>query len=167
MISITESGMVFEFEDDQIFQMEGSELHRRMGDAIKTVEFITCLKDNELDFVEAKSSSPRPTQDNQERFEEFITEIADKFIHSFHLYLSAILGRHQNHKINGSFVALDNSKVQYKFILIIKGHQIEWLLPLKDALEKKILPHRKIWQSKVILMNEVVAKKYKLVKEWN
>ena len=165
MKRITESGMVFQFPAEQIFQIEGSALHRDIGEGIKTVEFIACLKDNELDFIEAKSSSPRPTKENQDRFEEFISEIADKFIHSFNLYISAFLGRHDNHELTGRVGAVDNSKARYKFILIIKGHQIDWLLPLKDALEKKILHHRKIWQSKVILMNEEIAQKYKLVRK--
>ncbi len=165
MKNIIESGMVFEFEDDQIFQIEGSDLHRSIGDGIKTVEFITCLKENQLDFVEAKSSSPRPAKGNQERFKEFIDEISDKFMHSFQLYLSAFLGRHGTHGITGNIMVVDHSKAKYTFILIVKGHEIEWLTPLKDALEKKILAHRRIWKSEVVLMNETIAKKYKIVKE--
>ena len=134
MKRIIESGMVFAFPEDEIFQIEGSELHSSVGDGIKTVEFIACLKDDELNFVEAKSSSPKPTQDNQERFEEFISEIADKFMHSFYLYLSAFLGRRRKSKITGRVAAVDHSKAKYKFILIIRGHRIEWLSPLRDAL---------------------------------
>jgi len=40
------------------------------------------------------------------------------------------------------------------------------LQPLKDAIYKKLLHQNKIWRSSVILMNEKIAKEYKLVKEW-
>lgn len=91
MKRITESDMVFEFADEKVFQMEGSELHASVGDGIKTVEFIASLNENSLNFVEAKSSSPQPG--NQKDFWEFINEISEKFLHSFALYLSAALGR--------------------------------------------------------------------------
>ena len=157
--------MVFEFAEDKVFQLEGTELHHSVGEGIKTVEFVTCLKENELIFIEAKSSSPRPIRDNRVRFDEFISEIADKFIHSFDLYLSALLERHRPYTITNRFAEQDHSKEQYKFILVINGHQIDWLPPLQAALEKKILFHQKIWKSKVVLMNEKMARQYNLVKE--
>ena len=165
MTRIEESGMVFEFAEDKIFQLEGSALHHGVGDGIKTVEFVACIKKNELLFVEAKSSSPKPEKDNQVNFDKYISEIAEKFIHSFDLYLSAMLERHLPQRITGRVAAQDHGREQYKFILVINGHQIEWLPPLKAALEKKIMFHRKIWTSDVILMNESIAQKYKLVKE--
>ena len=165
MTRIVESGMVFEFGEEKIFQIEGSALHHSVGDGIKTVEFIACLQENKLLFVEAKSSSPKPEKDNQVNFDKYISEIADKFIHSFDLYLSAMLERHQPHRITGRVATQDHGKEQYKFILVINGHEIEWLLPIKEALEKKIMFHRKIWRSDVVLMNEVVAQSRNLVKE--
>ena len=96
---------------------------------------------------------------------KFNSEIADKFIHSFDLYLSALLERHLPQRITGRFAAQDHGKERYKFVLVIHGHRIEWLPPLKAALEKKIMFHRKIWKSDVILMNESIAQEYKLVKE--
>jgi lysyl-tRNA synthetase class I len=165
MTRVLESGMVFEFAEDKIFQLEGSELHRSVGDGIKTVEFVACLQKNKLLFVEAKSSSPKPEKDNQVNFDKYISEIADKFIHSFDLYLSAMLERHQPHRITGHVSEQDHGQEQYQFVLVINGHQTEWLQPIKEALEKKIMFHRKIWRSDVVLMNEVVAQTHKLVKE--
>ena len=165
MTRIKESGMIFEFAEDRVFQIEGSELHRSVGDGIKTVEFVVCRKTNELLFVEAKSSSPRPEKDNSVDFEGFINDVADKFIHSFDLYLSALLGRHQPHMITGRVAEQDHSKERYKFILVINGHREDWFLPLKEALDRRILFHRKIWKSDVILMNEAMAQDYKLVRE--
>ncbi|MBS2904951.1 hypothetical protein KFV96_27945, partial [Klebsiella pneumoniae] len=108
---------------------------KNVGNGIKVVEFILLSKENELSFIEAKSSSPKPVKDNIIRFNEFINEISDKFIHSFNLYYSAILQRCKEcEELNASFMNLDNSQINFKFILVIKGHRTEWLMPLSDAL---------------------------------
>lgn len=167
MVQIKESNMIFgDFQEDRIFKIEKSKLHNKIGDGIKVVEFLLLKDEYELDFIEAKSSSPRPTKDNIIRFNEFIEEISDKFIHSFNLYYSAILKRNENYgEINNNFLKLDSSKIKLKFILVIKGHEIEWLLPISDALKKKLSYHNTIWKSEVIVMNDKIAKKYNLVKE--
>lgn len=158
--------MVFgNFEDDKIFQIEKSILHDKIGNGIKVVEFILLKNINELNFIEAKSSSPRPTKDNVIRFDEFIGETSDKFIHSFNLYYSAILKRNENYQeIHSNFFELDNSKIKFKFILVIKRHEIEWLMPISDALKKSLSYHNTIWNSEIVVMNENIANKYDLVK---
>lgn len=115
--------MIFgEFEDNKVFQIEESRLQQKVGNWIKVVEFIFISNENELSFVEAKSSSPRPVNDNIIRFNEFIDEISDKFIHSFNLYYSAIMKRNENYtEIDTSFFELDNTKIKFKFILVIRG----------------------------------------------
>lgn len=164
MLEIIESGMLFEFPESELFQIEKSELYNKIANnGIKTVEFVIRLNENKLGFIEAKSSSPRPGSGVNEPFEKFIDEICDKFMHSFHLYLSAILGRHQEHNMSNSLVEMDASKIQFDFFLIIKGHEIEWLLPIKDAFEKSLLFHRKIWNSNVIVLNEQIAMKRNLI----
>lgn len=165
MIQVKESGMTFEFNEDQIFVIEKSDLHSKIGNGIKTVEFIVCLRENELAFVEAKSSSPKPIKENKEIFENFISDITEKFEHSFNLYLSTILRRYNTHEIHTKFFSIDYKSVKFKFILIIKGHEIEWLQPLSDALYRSLLYHNRIWKSSIILLNEQMAKEYQLVKE--
>lgn len=166
MIQINESNMIFGyFEEDRVFQIENSKLHKNIGNGIKVVEFILLSKENELSFIEAKSSSPKPVKDNIIRFNEFINEISDKFIHSFNLYYSAILQRCKEcEELNPSFMNLDNSQINFKFILVIKGHRTEWLMPLSDALKESLSYHNTIWKSKVIVFNDELAKKYKLIK---
>jgi hypothetical protein len=166
MVEIKESNMIFgDFEEDKIFNIEKSKLHNKLKNGIKVVEFVLLRNENELNFIEAKSSSPRPTKQNVIRFNEFIDEISDKFIHSFNLFYSAVLKRNKDYgEINNNFFELDNSKIKLKFILIIKGHEIEWLLPISDALKKKLAYQNIIWKSEVIVMNDDIANKYKLVK---
>lgn len=167
MVQINESNMIFgDFEEDTIFQIEKSKLHNKIGNGIKVVEFVLLRNENELNFIEAKSSSPRPTKDNIVRFNEFIEEIVDKFIHSFNLFYSTILKRNKDYgEMNNNFFELDNSQTKLKFILVIKGHEIEWLLPISDDLKKKLSYQNTIWKSEVIVMNDKIANKYNLVKE--
>lgn len=158
--------MIFgDFDEGKIFEIERSKMHNKIGNGIKVVEFVLLRNENELNFIEAKSSSPRPTKQNAIRFNEFIEEISDKFIHSFNLFYSAILKRNKHYgEINNNFFELDNSQIKLKFILVIKGHEIEWLLPVSDALKKKLSYQNTIWKSEVIVMNDKIANKYNLVK---
>ena len=168
MIQITESNMNFgDFEEDKVFQIENSKLYKNVGNGIKVVEFILLSKENELSFIEAKSSSPRPTENSSIRFTEFINEISEKFIHSFNLYYSAILRRvtdDEGAEINSRFKKLDNGEIKFKFILVIKGHKVEWLMPLSDALKKNLAYHNTIWKSQVVVLNDEQAKEYRLIK---
>ncbi|AQS05036.1 hypothetical protein [Clostridium beijerinckii] len=169
MIEISESGMIFGvYEDDRVFRIEISKLHDKIGNRIKVVEFILMRKQNELDFIEAKSSSPKPIQDSEEKVEKFnkyIEEITDKFIHSFNLYYSAILGKNNHYnEISSKFLDLDNSILNFKFILVIKNHKEEWLVPILNALKRNLAYHNTIWKSDVIVVNEEIAKKYNLIK---
>lgn len=166
MEQIIESNMIFgDFEEDKVFKIENSKIHNKIGNGIKVVEFVLLKNDNELNFIEAKSSSPRPTKYNIIRFNEFIDEISDKFIHSFNLFYSTILRRNKDYgEVNNNFFELDNSKIKLKFILVIKGHEIEWLLPISDALKKKLSYQNTIWKSEVVVMNDKIANKYNLVK---
>lgn len=165
MIQIKESNMIFgDFQEDEVFKIEMSTLHNKIGSGIKVVEFVLLRNNNELNFIEAKSSSPRPTSNNIIRFNEFIDEISDKFIHSFNLFYSAILRRNNDYdEISSKFFQLDNSKTKFKFILVIKGHDIEWLLPISEALKKKLSYQNIIWKSEVIVMNDNIANKYNLI----
>ena len=158
--------MIFgDFEENKIFKIEKSKLHNKIGNGIKVVEFVLLRNENELNFIEAKSSSPRATKQNVIRFNEFIEEISDKFVHSFNLFFSAILKRNKDYgEIDNNFFELDNSQIKLKFILVIKGHEIEWLLPISDALKKKLSYQNIIWKSEIVVMNDDIANKYNLVK---
>lgn len=165
MIQVRESNMLFEFEENQIFRIENSQLHIGMGEGIKSVEFVVSLKEREFVFIEAKSSSPQPIKDNQEKFDAFIKDVSDKFVHAFNMFLTAILHRYHDETIPTNFLEMNKKDAVFKFILIIKGHRMEWLPPLQDAFSKNLLYHRKIWGSHVVVMNEELAKDYRLVKE--
>lgn len=165
MVVIKESNMLFgEYEENKVFKIENSELHNKIGNGIKVVEFILLRNGKYIDFIEAKSSSPQPSNDNKERFHEFIEEISDKFIHSFNLYYSGIMKRNIGYEeISNDFFELDLRKINFKFILVIKDHKEEWLIPLSEAIKKKLIYHNRIWKSDIIVINEKLAKQYNLV----
>lgn len=163
MVEIEESGMTFgPFESSHIFWIEKSELYKNLHN-IKTVEFILEHNDN-LQFIEAKSSSPRPVPDNTVRFEQFIDEISQKFLHSLNLYCAGILGRHgSSNDIPDSMKNMEHQKLSIKFILVIKNHQTEWLMPIQDALDQKMSSISAIWESQVAVINEKIAQQHWLI----
>lgn len=167
MVAITESNMVFgDFDDDKIFEIEKSKLHKNVGNGVKVVEFILIKDENNLTFIEAKSSSPSPISGNEENFDKYINDICDKFMHSLNLYQSAIFKRNNGHEeISENFRLLNNASIKFKFILVITYHKKEWIPPILDALKRKLIPYNKIWKSEVIVINGEDAKKFGLVKE--
>ena len=73
-------------------------LHQSIGEGIKTVEFILLSRNNNVLFVEAKTSCPNAENKDenttkQESFEKYYQEITEKFCDSFQMYLAAITGR--------------------------------------------------------------------------
>ena len=163
MIEIEESGMKFgPFECSHVFRIEKSKLYKSLHN-IKTVEFIL-ENNNKLQFIEAKSSSPKPVPDNLVCFEQFIDEISQKFLHSLNLYYTGVLGRHGSaNDLPDAMKEINHQHVSIKFILVVKNHQDEWLMPIKDALEKKMRSISSIWGSQLAVINEKTAQKYKLI----
>lgn len=162
MITINESGMTFgPFEESCVFKIESSQLYQNVQkNEVKTVEFV--LKESgQLRFVEAKSSSPKPNQGNGEKFETFIDEIYRKFLHSINLFYAGILGQHEsNNDIPDNMKIAET--VSIKFILVIKGHEIDWLPPIAEALNRKMKPILSIWNSQIAVFNDKMTKRYGL-----
>ena len=55
----------------------------------------------------------------------------------------------------------DNPKMMY--VLIIKDSEIEWCQPVQEELNQRLYKLMKIWQLKVSVVNEEMARKYKLL----
>ena len=87
-----QSGM--DFIADNAFHIEESEVYSKIGEGIKSVEFIRAV-DDKLVFVEAKTTFPNPDNpsvENYKRFQAEISDVCDKFIHSLNLYSSIKAG---------------------------------------------------------------------------
>lgn len=168
---ITESEMNFgKFDEENLFHIEDSKIYKDLGDGIKTVEFILKWKKNEILFLEAKTTCPNSANKNEsmektQKFEEYYSEITEKFIDSLQVYLAAVMGRYQDlTEIGAELRSVDSMKeIQLKFILVVKNAKdITWLAGPLAELKARLLQVRKIWGVEVAVLNEELAREYKL-----
>lgn len=62
-VIIEESGLLFgEYNEQDVMHIEKTTLYQLLGGNIKSIEFALYRDKNEIIFVEAKSSSPKPGQ---------------------------------------------------------------------------------------------------------
>lgn len=164
-VTISESGLYFgEYGESRLFYAEQSSVYKSLGDSICTIEFALYNENDEILMVEAKSSSPKPS--NQIDFDGFINEIYDKFAHSIDLYFSLVLKRLDDSKndMPDCFRTANYSIAKIKLILVINGHKIDWLAPISDALRKKLKMQIKTWRLELAVINHEVAAEYGLLK---
>jgi len=171
MITISESGMTFgPFEENHCFKVEKCEAYDRIKDRVKIAEFVW-LRDDlappTIWIVEAKSSSPRP--ESPQPFDDFIAEIREKLLNALSMVLSACLKRPESAytELSVPFRGITLSALDARLILVIHGHQADWLPPLKDALSKALHATVKVWglaPSAVIVLNDDLARRHNLIK---
>jgi len=168
---ITESEMNFgKFDEENLFHIENSKIYKDLGSGIKTVEFILKWKKNEILFLEAKTTCPNSANKNEsmektQKFEEYYSEITEKFIDSLQVYLAAVMGRYQDlAEIGAELRSVDSMKeIRLKFILVVKNAKdITWLAGPLAELKARLLQVRKIWGVEVAVLNEELAKENKL-----
>ena len=159
--TILESGM--EFVSDNAFYIEKSDLYTKLGDSVRSVEFIR-VKGDKLLFVEAKTTFPDPNNPNVEnkaRFQSGIGEICEKFIHSLNLVSSVEVGVAGN-TYKQNFILPDS--VSIEFILVIKKHELKWCKQVKEKLTTTLPKHIiKIWRPVVHVINADNAKRWNLI----
>lgn len=168
---ITESEMNFgKFDEEALFHIENSKIYKDLGSGIKTVEFILKWRKNEILFLEAKTTCPNSANKNEsmektQKFEEYYSEITEKFIDSLQVYLAAVMGRYQDlAEIGAELRSVDSMKeIRLKFILVVKNAKdITWLAGPLAELKARLLQVRKIWGVEVAVLNEELAKENKL-----
>lgn len=174
MITITESEMTFgPFPEENVFQIEKSPCYNKLWKCwgVKTCEFIL-LKDNNLFFIEAKSSSPRApspsdvfdrTSQQFSRFRTYITDIAQKMTDSLNILASILLNRasqKEDLQCPDNLRSLMLAQVDIVLVLVIKNAKKEWLFPLQDALNKQMKAFLVIWNIRqVLVINETMLRK--------
>ncbi|MBS5607641.1 hypothetical protein DWX10_28710 [Clostridium sp. AF18-27] len=156
--------MIFgDYNQGRVFKIENSQMHKEAGSRVRSVEFILLKGKNGLWFIEAKSSSPK-SETSWDRYQEFIGEITEKFIHSFNMLCAWYLGRLSDYdEIGTDLKAITGKMADFVFVLVIRGHKMEWLLPLQEELRQKLKYHNSIWNSKIIVMNDEIAREYHLI----
>lgn len=151
------------FDADDIFWLEKSDVYHRLGDGFSTVEFVIVNKSGKFLFVEAKSSSPRKYDGNEQRFDKFIADLVAKFEDSYQIFLSTVAGRMTSAEMGQNLRRFSPASSQVRFILVIPHHKKDWLSPIRDELRKQLRKITRIWNIDVVVMNEEIARKYHLI----
>lgn len=172
MKTIPESEMIFgKFDEADLFHIEKSQMYKKLGSGIKTVEFVLMHPRNSVIFLEAKKSCPNAAnrfedQIKERKFEEYYTSIAEKFIMSLQIYLAAILNRYQDiSEVGEHLQSIANVKeFKFKFVLVIKNAEdVAWLAGPLAELKARLLQVRKIWNIEIAVLNEGLAMENHLV----
>ena len=150
-----QSGM--DFISDNTFHIEKSALYSKIGENIKSVEFIR-IKYKELLFVEAKTTFPNPdnsSEENLKRLQAEINDICSKYIHSLNLF-SSIKAHVNEEEFAADFVL--SEKVSLVFTLVVKNHEPLWCRKLKPIVIAALSVYlKRIWKPEVRIMNYVSA----------
>lgn len=168
-ITIPESGMTFgPFPDEHCFHIEKSKIYDKLKNGLQIAEFLLIQPDkNKLLVVEAKSGSPDPANpESKESFDDYITKVSQKLLNAFILGLALCLERHVNNKddISICFKKITHDSVKVILLLVINGHKKEWLIPITEALQRKLKSIGKTWPLEVYAINEKIAQRiYNLI----
>lgn len=151
------------FDAADIFWLEKSDVYHRLGDGFSTVEFVIVNKSGKFLFVEAKSSSPRKHEGNEQPFDKFIADLVAKFEDSYQIFLSTVAGRMTSAEMGQNLRRFSPASSQVRFILVIPHHKRDWLSPIRDELRKQLRKITRIWNIDVVVMNEEIAREYHLI----
>ncbi|MBF0178616.1 MAG: hypothetical protein HQM03_01180 [Magnetococcales bacterium] len=168
---IIESDMTFgPYPDGLCWVIEKSNTYKKIEQGVQMAEFLL-LRTNRnkspvLWVVEAKKSSPRP--ETQPNFDDFIRAIHEKLVNAFSLSFASCMNRHQPtfSELPKFYKNLDLSKIEVKFILVINGHQEDWLPPIQVALKEALHTTIKTWSlspNSVAVLNDMQAREHGLI----
>lgn len=172
IVTIEESGMIFgPFEQSEVYNIEKSESYNKLGEGIKSVEFIHLKENKGLLFVEAKTTCPNPsnqynTEDMNRKYEEYFDDISNKFVDSFNIFLTMYSKRmDKDVSFGGSLTDINEFKeIPIKFVLVVRKADEMWLQGPKMEFEKRLIKYRKIWKIDIVVLNDVLARKQGLCK---
>lgn len=158
------------FDEEALFHIEDSKIYKDLGSGIKTVEFILKYDRNSILFLEAKKSCPNAanryeSEEKEQKFEEYYSSITEKFVASLQIYLAAIMEKYSDtSEVGAELRSVDSMKeIQLKFILVVKNAKdVIWLTGPSAELKARLLQVRKIWGVDVVVLNEELAREYKL-----
>jgi len=164
--TIKESGMEFTTgNQDCFYYIEKSKSYQKIQENVKIAEFLYLRfpkGKRVINIIEAKTSTPHVKNEN--RFNEYIDEVTQKFVNTFYMYIASILGRHKLTitEMPQMLRTLDLSTADFSFVLVINNAEKEWLPDIKDAINKKMrmFIKNKIWvisPNPVIVLNAELA----------
>ena len=160
-------------EKERLFHIEKSDLYKKLGEGVHTVEFVYLDNKSILQFVEAKTTCPNANNKNesrekQQKYEEYYQELTKKYEDSLGFLNSILMGIHQDIGIGKEISAIQSYKnIRIRLFLVIKNAEEAWLGGSKAELEQRLLSLRKIWKLDIQVLNEELAVKKGMIREIN
>ena len=163
---IEESDMRFgDYPDEMVFYIERSSQYTNqlMPNGVKICEFIL-KRANTICFVEAKKTCPKQItaespEEKKKKYQEYIADITDKMRHALSLYANILLKRYESEQVPQKLLQNDLSGQEIKLILVVKNAQTDWLIPLRDVLDRELKKDSRIWRcSQFYVINEEKAR---------
>lgn len=152
---IHESGM--DFISDNTFNIEKTSRYSDFGKGTRSVDFVR-IKDNNLLFVEAKTTFTNPNNpdiDNINRFSKSIYEMCEKFIHSLNLFSSIHIGIRKDNCFDSLNIP---EEVSLFFVLVVRDHKTGWCKPIRREIENSLPTYfKKIWKPHILVVNSEEA----------
>ena len=156
---INESSMSFILPENSYRIDQDNFYNSKLLKGVKDCDFIM-YKDNQLLFLEAKTSAPRDLK-------EYIEEITQKFRDSLLIYIAVIFNRKntQSNIISNELSKKHLLKKPIKFILVIKNITKQHVIPIKDKLNIELRQFNRTFsiEENIIVINEVQARSKGLV----
>jgi hypothetical protein len=168
MTIVIESGMAFKCSSQTCFQTEKSKTYAAIQNRVKIADFLFLRKNNSAIWcVEAKTSVAREAHPSRDRNQE-ISDIKDKLLNTFSLYVAMRLNRHSTaNELPPEFKPPDLSTVEFQFVLVIAGEDDKDKLDqIKEVLRKALFPTIKTWHlgaNPVIVINGDKARERGLI----
>jgi len=168
MITIEESGMSFgPYSPGSVFQIEQSPAvqARLSPNGIKVCEFIWRSPGENIYLVEAKSSVPSKNV-SIDRYNEFFSEILEKFDNSLQIVASGLLAQKPDleHEIQKSLSLNSLSSVsKIYFYLVIPTIPDQYLPHFNDKLSIVLKRQCRIWNAEAKVVNRRFAQKAGLI----
>ena len=162
-----ESEMVFgSYQMEDVFPIEDSKLYDKLKKyGIKTVEFILFQKDK-LMFIEAKKTTPNYNSDNNlEKYNDYISEISQKFCDSIDIYMSTYIGRQIDSEFSQKMKLANISDFEIRLLVVIKNAYEDSLCHYTDKLRIVLNRKMKKWSNcQLFVISEEQARKKGLIK---
>lgn len=169
MICFTESDMKFKLSEDICCNLERSALYQSLNRyAVSSVECVAVYNFHGKEyivFIEAKKTAPNPRHPkNMENLHEYMGNLRKKYEHSIQICYAALHWPGRGELLLGDTLqqAL-HCPQKVMFLLIVKNLQDEWCKDIQDVLWKELQHLRHIWQAEVRVVNEMLARKYRLI----
>jgi len=162
---LKESQMQILYEEKSCYMIEKSPIIACLN-GVKIVEFVQSEGKKRIKMVEAKASAPIPT--NADDYNEYISEICEKFQNSISVINAARLKRRENifNELPGPLQSVDYKMTLYWLYLIIKKSKEDWVVNLSADLRRQLHPFLKCWNipdANFEVLTEDMARKKGLV----